>query len=192
MTRTDRLSAPVWDRRADGSARPAAARRTRREAPASGRWRRSSRSRGCRSRSRSRCGPALLAFTYSSAAKSIAGRSAEALAGAGARASSRGRRSSRARAVAGRCCRSRPSEPSPASRACATSCRTPVSSFEPRASAPTCCMLGERSRTMIVVSGRPPAVSPSQPPESGRLTAKIRPAIAAIRNAMISHCRTRA
>ena len=74
----------------------------------------------------------------------------------------------------------------------ATNCRTPVSSFDPRASAPTCCMLGERSSTTIVVSGRPPAVSPSQPPESGRLTAKIKPAIAAIRIAMISHCRTRA
>ncbi len=45
------------DRRADGSAPPAAARQTHREAPASGRCRRSSRSRGCRNRSRSRCGP---------------------------------------------------------------------------------------------------------------------------------------
>ena len=53
-------------------------------------------------------------------------------------------------------------------------------------------MLGERSSRMIVVSARPPAASPSQPLASGRLTAKIRPAMANIRNARINHCRSRA
>ncbi len=43
---------------------------------------------------------------------------------------------------------------------------------------------------MSVVSDRPPAVSPSQPPASGLLTANTSAAIAAIRIAMISHCRS--
>ncbi len=45
---------------------------------------------------------------------------------------------------------------------------------------------------MIVVSARPPPANPSHPPASGRLTAKIKVPIAAIRKAMMSHCRSRA
>ena len=68
----------------------------------------------------------------------------------------------------------------------------PVSSLEPPPSDPDCCMLGERSTSTIVVSARPPPARPSQPPDSGRLIAKISPAIASIRTAMISHWRIRA
>lgn len=53
-------------------------------------------------------------------------------------------------------------------------------------------MLGERSNRTIVVSIRPPMVSPSQPLANGRLTAKISPAMASIRAARINHCRSRA
>ena len=73
-----------------------------------------------------------------------------------------------------------------------TSCWRPVASFESPPRSPLCCMLGDRSSRMIVVSGRPPATNPSQPLASGRLMAKIRPAIAAMRNAIINHCRIRA
>jgi hypothetical protein len=77
------------------------------------------------------------------------------------------------------------------SSAC-TSWRTPVSRLDVRASAPSSCMLGDRSSKMIVVSAFPPAARPSQPPASGRLTAKIKAPIAAIRASMISHWRSRA
>ncbi len=53
-------------------------------------------------------------------------------------------------------------------------------------------MLGDRSINTIVVSGRLPALRPSQPPSKGRLTAKISPAIASILMAMIRYCRRRA
>ena len=52
-----------------------------------------------------------------------------------------------------------------------TSCLPAGSSFEPPAAALRCCMLGERSSRMSVVSARPPAASPSQPLANGRLTA---------------------
>ncbi len=72
------------------------------------------------------------------------------------------------------------------------SCERPVSSFEPPVPAPVCCMLGDRSIRISVVSAWPPPARPSQPPAIGRLIAKISPAIARIRTAMISHCRIRA
>ncbi len=72
------------------------------------------------------------------------------------------------------------------------SCASPLWSFELTPLAPVCCMLGERSTSTMVVSACPPPARPSQPPASGRLIAKISPAIAAIRIAMISHWRIRA
>ncbi len=72
------------------------------------------------------------------------------------------------------------------------SCESPVSSFEPPVPAPVCCMLGDRSIRINVVSALPPPARPSQPPASGRLIAKISPAIARIRTAMINHWRIRA
>ena len=51
-------------------------------------------------------------------------------------------------------------------------------------------MLGERSSKTIVVSARPPAVSPSQPLANGRLTARISPATTSMRDNKISHWRS--
>lgn len=70
------------------------------------------------------------------------------------------------------------------------SCLRPVSSFDPEA--PPCCMLGERSSSTTVVSGLPPAASPTHPPARGRLMAKTSAPIAAILIAMMSHWRMRA
>ena len=69
-------------------------------------------------------------------------------------------------------------------------CARPVSSFEPTIPAPACRMLGERSRSISVSSGRPPPVKPSQPPAKGRLITKMRAAIASTRIAKINHCRS--
>ena len=120
------------------------------------------------------------------------GRSADALAGPGLRDASPEPRAIPARAARASRCRSstQRSEPS-VSKAWH---QLAAAGFQLRAAGAgsRCCMLGERSSSTIVVSARPPAASPSQPLASGRLTAKIRPAIATIRSSMISHCRSRA
>ena len=68
----------------------------------------------------------------------------------------------------------------------------PASNLVTTVPVPCCCMLGERSSRIMVVSVRPPAALPNQPLAIGRLTANRSPAIANTRKVRISHWRSRA
>ena len=105
--------------------------------------------------------------------------SAEALDRPGARRLAAARRSNPARAAGWSRSRSGPSAPSPSVASVRDSCRqarSPASSRPPPARSAACWANGRAGRSSYRPGRR--AARPSQPPASGRLTAKIRPAIA--------------
>ena len=83
-------------------------------------------------------------------------------------------------------------EPPPDPLAASASRRSASARLLTRVCGSAACMLGERSSKTTIVSGRMPAAAPSQPPTLGRDRKNSKARTASIRQARISHSRTRA